>query len=249
LPKTAKEPPVTEPTEPIQPQPSTDPFATGHVPAQPPAGSPFGPGPEPGPMAPVAPVLPVAARRRSTSALLVNVLLGVALVVAVGGVAFAAGRATAPAPVATTGRNGNGFGGNGGFFGPNASGAPDRGGFGGAFGGANGGISIQGTVTAITADSISLQLASGQTITIPIDTQTTYHTRAAASASAVTSGSTVIVQLSGGRFGPGNGNGNGIGNGNGNGNGGQGGGGPTASGAPTRGLGTASSITVVPAGS
>jgi len=148
-------------------------------------------------------------------------------------VAFAAGRATAPASTATNGRGFTGNGGAfGGTFGPNASGAPGRGGFGGAF--AGGGLTIEGTVTAVTADSITLQLTSGQSITIPTDSQTTYHTRAAATASDVATGSTVLVQLSGGRGTTGGGGGDG---------------GPAASGAPNRGTGSASSVTVVPAGS
>jgi len=49
------------------------------------------------------------------------------------------------------------------------------------------------------ADSITLELASGQSITIPTDAQTTWHERAAATAADVTTGSTVIVQLAGGR--------------------------------------------------
>ena len=176
-------------------------------------------------------VAPVAVRRRSTPSRTFTRRLAV---VAVGGVAFAAGRATAPVAT-TTGRggftgNGGAFGGNG--FGPNASGAPGRGGLGGTF--AGGGLTIQGTVTAVTADSITLQLASGQSITIPTDSGTTYHTRAVASASDVTTGSTVLVQLNGGRGGTGQGGQDG---------------GPAASGAPNRGTGSASSVTVVPAGS
>jgi hypothetical protein len=177
--------------------------------------------------------------------MLVNVLLGFALVVAVGGVAFAAGRATAPASTGTGRFGANGA--NGGFaggFGPNASGAPNRV-FGGG-GAAGGAIAIQGKVTAVAADSITIQLPSGQTVTIPTSDQTTYHSQTSATASDVTSGADVIVQLSGGgRFTGGNGNGgNGNGNGQGNGNGG-----PAASGAPTgRGLGSASSVTIVPAG-
>ena len=180
--------------------------------------------------------------RRSGAATLVNVLLGVALVVAVGGVAFAAGRATAPATTAANGRTGFGNGQFGGF-GPNASGAPDRGGFGG-FAAGGGGVSLQGTVTAVGGDSLTLQLASGQTLTIPLDAQTTYHSRTAATASDVTNGTTVIVQLTGGR-------GQGFGNGQGNGQGNPGASNaPVASGGgPGRGLGSASSITIVPAGS
>ena len=229
---------MTEPTRP------TDPFAgapfasppSGRPPAgSPPPGGPFGGPPTPLGAAPVAPtpVAPVAMRRRSTSALLVNLLLGVALVVAVGGVAFAAGRATAPTTAAT---NRNGFGGNGQFFGPDASGAPGRDGFAGP----GGAISLSGTVTAVSADSITLQLASGQTITIPTTAQTTYHSQTAASASDVTSGSSVIVQLNGGgRFVTGGGQGGGNGGAQ----------NPAASGAPVRGVGSASSITVVPKGS
>jgi hypothetical protein len=183
------------------------------------------------PVAPLPVEAPVA-RGKGGGGMLVNVLLGIALVVAVGGVAFAAGRVTAPVTTATgrTGLGGNA--GNGGFFqgGPNASGAP-----GGAFGTGAGGVSIQGTVTEVSADSITLQVAGGQTVTIPIDAQTTYSERTPSTAAAVTSGSTVVVQLQGGRGAFGNGNGNG----------GQGGG-ATASGAPGRALGPASSITVVP---
>jgi len=239
---------MTEPTQP------TDPFAGAPLAGQPPAGAPFAgapagsqPGESPFGGAPTpygaalaapTPVVPVTTRRRSTSAMFVNLLLGVAVVVAVGGVAFAAGRATAPATTAASGRNG--FGGNGGSFGPNASGAPGRDGFGGA----GGGISLSGTVTAVSADSITLQLASGQSITIPTSAQTTYHSQTAATASDVTSGSDVIVQLSGGgRFV--NGGGQAAGNGGANG----GGQNPPASGAPVRGVGSASSITIVPKGS
>jgi hypothetical protein len=232
-------------TDPADPNRPTEPIAPSAAPA-PSAGAPLTASPfgaRPAPLGGDA-VTPVPGRRRSTTSTLVNVLLGVALVVAVGGVAFAAGRATAPA--ATTGRNGFGngqFGGNGQAFGPGASGAPDRGGFGG-FGGGGGGVSIQGTVTAVAADSITLQLASGQTVTIPLDASTTYHSRTAATAADVANGASVIIQLAGGGRGLGTGNGNGNGNGN-----GQPGQGPTGSGAPGRALGAASSVTIVPAGS
>lgn len=211
-----------------------------------PTGAPSAPPTEPfaQPLAPVTPTSPMPApvrSRPSGAGVLINVLLGLALVVAVGGVAFAVGRVTAPAAVAA---GGNGRFGNGGPFagGPNASGAPGTGGFvGGGFGGA-GGLSIEGKVTAVSADSITLQLAGGQTVTIPTNAETTYHSRQPATAADVTSGSTVQVQLQGGRgfFGGGNGSGN-TGNGNGNGR-------PSASGQP-RTLPTAGSITVLPAGS
>jgi hypothetical protein len=232
------------PPAPVQPAGSTSPAQPGGVPGSSPfATAPTGQSPFAAPAPSPAPVVAPPARRRSGSSLLVNVLLGFALVVAVGGVAFAAGRATAPASTGTGRFGANGANGNGGFaggFGPNASGAPNRG-FGGAAGAA---ISIQGKVTAVAADSITIQLPSGQSVTIPTSDQTTYHNQTSASASDVTSGTDVIVQVAGGgRFvtgGNGQGN-NGQGNGNGN-------GGPVASGAPTRGFGSASSVTIVPAG-
>jgi hypothetical protein len=179
-----------------------------------------------------APVGAAPVRGKGGSGMLVNVLLAIALVVAVGGVAFAVGRVTAPATTAS-GRTGFGANGQGGFQ-PNASGAPG-GGFNGGFGAGN--VSIQGTVTAVSADSITIQLAGGQSITIPTNAQTTYRESQASTAAAVKSGTTVMVQLPGGRGAFGNGNGNG----------GQGGG-PNASGAPGRTLGPASTITVIPAG-
>lgn len=221
--------------------PVAPPAATpGTGPAAPPAGTPpsawaapSGPASRSEPFdrpldRPVAAVPVEAPRVRGKGGgMFINVILGIALVVAVGGVAFAAGRATAPASTAT-GRTG--LGANGGAFpgGPNASGAPN-----GAFGA--GAVSIQGTVTAISADSITLQLTSGQAVTIPINAQTTYDQQTPSTASAVTSGSKVIVQLQGGRGAFGNGNGTG----------GQGTG-PNASGAPGRALGPASTITVIP---
>ncbi len=176
---------------------------------------------------PLPPLEVPTARQRGAMGMLVNVLLGVALVVAVGGVAFAVGRVTVPPTAAPR---------TGGFVGgPTASGAP--GGFTGGPGGAAGGVSLQGVVTAVTADSITVELPSGQSLTIPTDAQTTWYQREGATATDVTAGSTVIVQLQAGR-----------GAFNGNGNGGQGGG-PTASGAPGRTVGPASTVTLVPAGS
>ena len=224
-----------------------DPFApTARDPFQPapadPGSDPFGPvgtaGPEGGSAAPptsINPVQPVRVTpRRSGGAMLFNVLLGLALVVAVGGVAFAAGRATAPVAAATTARNGfGGQGGNGGTFaGPGASGAPGRG-FGPGGVTAAGGFSIQGTVEAMDATSLTIKLASGQTVTIGLDGTTTYHKQAPASAADVTTGSTVLVQLDGRGFGgrP------------------QASGAPEASGAPAAGLGAARTVTIVPTGS
>jgi hypothetical protein len=130
-------------------------------------------------------------RRRSVT--LVNVALGLALAVAVGGVAFAAGRATAPA--ATRGAFANGQ------F-PTGSQAPGALG-GGGLGGARAGLSVEGSVVSIDADSMTIATAAGTTIEVALDGSTTYHQQADAAASAVTTGSDVIVRLSGGARGPG----------------------------------------------
>jgi hypothetical protein len=169
--------------------------------------------------------------------MVVNVLLGLALVVAVGGVAFAVGRGTAPATAdLRTGFTGNGQGGPGGqFVGPDASGAPGRGQLGGP-GGLGGAPSIQGTVVAMDATSITIKTDAGTIVTLALNGDTTYHTRASASPSSMTPGSTVIVQLDGRAFGNGQGRPTASDK-------------PAASGAPSTRLGTAGSVTLVPAGS
>jgi hypothetical protein len=228
----------------------SNPFAsTSGAPVGTPSTPPFG---SPGRMSdadlgrPLAPepaqVVATPVRRRGAGGMLINAVLGLALVVAVGGVAFAAGRATAPTTATRTGTGANGgfANGQGGFVpgGPRASGAPGFGGGGLGFGGGGAGLSIEGTVSAVGADGITLTLTSGQTVTIPTSSSTTYHQRTAGSASDVTTGSTVIVQLAGGRgaFGQGGGQGNTAS--------------PRPSGAPgAGGLGTAVAVTVVPAGS
>jgi hypothetical protein len=191
------------------------------------------------PAAAPAPAKP--ARKGGVSML--NVALGVAVLVATAGVAFAVGRTTAPAASQTAfDTPGGRFFVNGGpnaSFDPNA--APGAGnGNGNAFGrfGLGGAPTIEGTVDSITADSITIRVANGNTITLGLDSATTYHQQADATASDVQAGSTVRVQLSSDGFRPGqNGNGNGN-NGNGNGNGNAGGG--------TIDLGNASDVTVVP---
>lgn len=148
--------------------------------------------PEPGPI--VRPRAPQPPRRNLASTL----VLGLAAVVAVGGLAFAAGRLTAPAAVAATGLNGTGARGNGEFPGAGALG----GGTGGAgtngtagFRGA-GGFGLRGTVTAVASDHLTVQLTNGSTIDIPISSSTTYHQETAGAASDVQVGKQVQVQLS-----------------------------------------------------
>ena len=158
-----------------------------------------------------APTMPVAAtaptvvskpsgRKRDP----ITVILGLAVLVAVGGVAFAAGRVTAPAQtVASRGGgffNGNG-GGNGGNGGGGTGGTGNGTGNGGGFGGGaagrfvGGALALSGTVTEITSDHITLQMTGGTTISIPIDSTTTYHSQTAATASQVTDGAKVLVQV------------------------------------------------------
>jgi hypothetical protein len=140
--------------------------------------------------------------------MVVNGVLAVALVVLVGGVAFAAGRATAPA---NAGRNGDDqFGGDfqsgagsGGFGqfpgGPNGMGGDDMAGAARPGPGVPGTITVQGKVKAVTGDSLTLQLVAGSTIEVAIGADTGYHRRTGASASDVAAGQDVIVELDPGR--------------------------------------------------
>jgi len=134
----------------------------------------------------VVPLSEVIARPTPSSGRGTSLLLVLAGAIAVGGVAFAAGRLTAPAATASTAGSGIGqFRGDGQLPG-NGRGFPGRGnGF--------GGITLGGTVTAITADSVTLDLASGTSITIPLDGSTAYHTATPATADAVTVGSEVSI--------------------------------------------------------
>jgi preprotein translocase subunit YajC len=121
------------------------------------------------------------------------VLLLVAAFVAVAGVSFALGHVTAPTAAAAGGN------GRAGGFGARFSLAPGqtlnpgafagRGGLGSVTGG------ITGTVQSITSTSVTIQEASGSTVTINLDGTTTYHSAAAASASDVKVGSSVTVQI------------------------------------------------------
>jgi len=169
------------------------------------------PGPQPGMTVPVAPVAPVAptVKRKTRSSRVLDAALVLAGVLAIGGVAFGVGRATAPVAAADgvgTFRNGTGnaFRPNGSFD-PNA--APGRG---GAFA-LGGGLSIDGTVTAVTADTLTMKLASGQEVTFALDSSTSYHQSTAATSSAVAVGDAVSVKVKGnGRFFGGQGGGGGA---------------------------------------
>lgn len=134
--------------------------------------------------------------RRQRAGLMTSVLLGTAAAVAVGGIAFAAGRLTAPpsTTAAATGR----FGGQNGQPFANASGRPGFGGGNGGFRAAFGGLGVRGTVTSVSGDTLTVRLANGQEVKVQTDSSTTYHKQASASASDVTSGSQVIVELQAG---------------------------------------------------
>ena len=146
--------------------------------------------------APVMAAAPLPARKTSSGGRWLNLVLALAAAVAIGGVAFAVGRGTAPISAATGNGRGGFGGGPGGSFAPGASGQPGfgRGGFGGGFGG---GITLSGTVVSVTADTMTIKTAAGQTIELSLGASTTYHTQAAASATDVQAGKTVQVQLDG----------------------------------------------------
>jgi hypothetical protein len=130
-----------------------------------------------------------------------TIVLVVAAFVAVGGVGFAAGRVTAPAEAVATrgfganGANGFQFPGNGGTGNGGTGGAALGNGAAGGVGRFGGGLSVRGTVSSITSSELTLTLTTGGTVTIPIDSSTTYHAQAPATVAEVTAGTTVQVQV------------------------------------------------------
>jgi hypothetical protein len=112
-------------------------------------------------------------------------------VLAIGGVAFGIGRATAPAaalsggPVAFAG---------GRVPTPNGSFDPN----GGPRVGFSGGLTIDGSVTAIDGDKVTVKLADGTEMTFTLDSTTAYHQTTDASATDVTVGDDVSVRVKGG---------------------------------------------------
>jgi len=141
----------------------------------------------PAPIPPLADVIAKPARGSSRGTSLLFVLAGA---IAVGGIAFAAGRLTAPTATAAGFRGSGQLPGIGqvprnGQIPADGQGFPGRGAF--------GGITIQGTVTEVTAEGITIALASGTTVTIPVDAATTYRAASPATSAAVTVGSEVSV--------------------------------------------------------
>lgn len=136
----------------------------------------------------------VVPQPRSGSNLL-SYLLVLAAIVAVGGIAFAVGRVSAPTVAAAGGSPAGSAGGTG------QGGEVGRtGGFGGGFGGAlagGGELTLRGTVQAVSATGLTLKLANGTTVQIPIDGSTVYHREASAASSDVTVGGSVAVGVGG----------------------------------------------------
>jgi hypothetical protein len=126
-----------------------------------------------------------------------NVLLGVALLVAVGGLAFAGGRITAPA--SASGFQGGRAGFPAGSVDPNQAGGFDpnqAGGFGQGGIGGNRALAVTGTVKSIDGSTLVLTAADGTDITIDVS-GSTYHAETAATSSDVTSGASVSVTVAG----------------------------------------------------
>lgn len=136
------------------------------------------------------PVRPVVKAKRGSS--LLNVVLGIAVLLAVGGVAFATGRMSAPAAAAFP----NG-GPAGGFQGrPGASPGPGGGGIqpgGGLFGA--GGVTLEGTVESRSGDTLTVRTTDGQTVEITLPADTTYHAQGTATSDDVQSGTDVLVRV------------------------------------------------------
>lgn len=146
--------------------------------------TPGGPGPGSVPV--------VAAAPRARSGGILNLLLIGATIVAIGGVAFAIGRSTAPGNALTqVGAFPDGAVG----IGPRGSFAPSGAGPGGfAFSGAP---SMDGTVAAIDDDSITLTLDNGEEVTLKLDAATTFRESTEASPGDVAVGNEVTVKLAG----------------------------------------------------
>ncbi len=157
-------------------------------------------GPAPTPPMPANPSPPRRGRNIG------DAILVVAVVATIAAIGFAAGRLTAPTPatgrVSTVVPN-RGFG--GGVFG---NGGPGQGGYGnggqgglgrGSVGQGLGGVAIQGKVTEVAPDHLTVTLVSGRTAQIPVDSSTQYQRQSGSSASGVTAGDQVQIRLAGRR--------------------------------------------------
>ncbi|MGD0863546.1 MAG: hypothetical protein ABSA21_12465 [Candidatus Limnocylindrales bacterium] len=137
----------------------------------------------------VVPVSRVPARPRPRRGNSVSVLLAISALIAMGGISFAAGRATTSGTGTSVNGNANGIPAE--FA--DASGAP-----GGLRAGTGGAATLTGTVVSVASDSITLKLADGSTVTVGTGSSTTYHNQTAGSSTDLATGETVQVQTSGG---------------------------------------------------
>ena len=148
---------------------------------------------EPQPLV-VTPVAVVPVRKKTDRS---GLVLTLAAFVAIGGVTFAIGRATAPASAAT-GQTGVRGAIPGASLDPDASFDPA------AMGRPGGGsMTVTGTVSAVSGSTLTITTSDGRTVSVDAS-GATWHTQVAASAGDVVTGTTVQVAASGlGGFGPG----------------------------------------------
>jgi hypothetical protein len=188
---------MTIPERPTEPERPAEAWPASAAPVEPASPDTFESG-----TVPVAARLPITQARKAAgpSSRVVNLILGLAAIVAIGGLAFAAGRMTAPTTAATNGNGpGNGRFGNGQFPG-GENGVPGGGNFTGGAGFLNGSTVLQGTVVSSTSTSLTLELGAGTNgrtiqIEIPISSSTTVHSQAAATTGDIAAGQKVLVQL------------------------------------------------------
>ena len=136
---------------------------------------------------PTAQLLEQSRPRRASRRVLVALALGGAL--AVGGLAFAVGRITAPAAAATfPGAEGQP---PGGLQGPGGQGQ-GPGGFGG-FGG--GGLGVEGTITALDGDTLTLESADGSSITVNLSADTSFAREESAAQQDIAEGDEVRIEI------------------------------------------------------
>jgi hypothetical protein len=153
------------------------------------------------PAASVAPVAPLVVAPRQGGGRWLNVLLGAAAILAIGGFAFAIGRSTAPAAAAGLGTFPGGP--NGVILSPDGSfdpGAAPGGGAGGPGLFGSGALTIEGTIASIDGDAMTITLPSGETMEMTLDDDTTYHAATEASEDDIAIGDDVAVRLNGGRI-------------------------------------------------
>jgi hypothetical protein len=119
-------------------------------------------------------------------------LLAVAALIAIGGIGFAIGRASAPATSSNNGYDNAPFGGGRGMpsFAPGQSFNPGQ-----YSGFRDVAAGVSGTVESIDSDSMTVKLANGSTVEIALTGDTTFHSETAASAADVQAGTTVRVQM------------------------------------------------------